>query len=371
MNEISKISVRQFTILVMFYTIGTTILVIPSTLAADAKQDAWIASIAGVGLGMLLVLLYNKIGMLFPDKTLVEYNEKLFGKWAGKIVSLPFVFFGFVGASTLLFYMGNFMVTQVMQETPIEFINILFASIVLLGLRLGLETMARSAEIFFPWFVALFSLLAAFVFPEIRMENMEPVLESGLKPIGEAAISVAGTASLPFIVLFMIFPSRVSNPDKARKAFLIATGIGGLFIVAITLLTILVLGTDLTERLVYPGYELARKINVGNFVERVESVMAGIWFMGIFYKTSFYLYACIAGLAQMIGIKDYRPLVWPFGMVWVVFSLVVYPDVVYMAEWDTNVFIPYAVFMGLLMPLFVWGVSLCKRKWSKKKSRMG
>ena len=45
-----KISVRQFAVLVMIFTIGTTILVIPSGLAADAKQDAWLAAMLGVGL---------------------------------------------------------------------------------------------------------------------------------------------------------------------------------------------------------------------------------------------------------------------------------------------------------------------------------
>ena len=67
-----KISVRQFAVLVIIYTIGTTILVIPSGLAADAKQDAWIAAIIGVGLNLLIVCLYNKVGDCFPDMTLIR-----------------------------------------------------------------------------------------------------------------------------------------------------------------------------------------------------------------------------------------------------------------------------------------------------------
>lgn len=48
-----KISVRQFAVLAIIYTIGTTILIIPSGLAADAKQDAWIAAILGVVINLL------------------------------------------------------------------------------------------------------------------------------------------------------------------------------------------------------------------------------------------------------------------------------------------------------------------------------
>ena len=38
------------------------------------------------------------------------------------------------------------MTTQVMPETPIESFLILFAGILVMGLRLGLEVIARTAE---------------------------------------------------------------------------------------------------------------------------------------------------------------------------------------------------------------------------------
>jgi spore germination protein KB len=357
-----KISVRQFSILVIFFTIGTTILIIPSGLAADAKQDAWIASIVGVGLGLLLVLLYNKVGKLFPDMSLVQFNEKLLGKWVGKSISLLFIFFSFVGAATLLFYVGNFISTQVMPETPIQFINMLFISIVIMGLRLGLETLARAAEILFPWFMMLFIALAVFISPQIEIQNLEPVLETGIKPIFKAALSLVGTASLTLIVFFMIFPVHVNSPKEARKAFLIATLLGGIIIILITFLTITVLGTDTTARNLYPTYALAKKVNVGNFVERIESFVAGMWFMSIYFKMTIYCYACVIGLAQILKLKDYRPLCFPLGMILVVYSLVVYPNVSYMAKWDSTVYIPYVVSFGLLLPLLLLGVSAVKGK---------
>lgn len=43
MLEKGKISVNQFTTFVITFTIGSSILVAPSGLAHDAKQDGWIA----------------------------------------------------------------------------------------------------------------------------------------------------------------------------------------------------------------------------------------------------------------------------------------------------------------------------------------
>lgn len=357
-----KLSVRQFSLLVMFFTIGTTILIIPGGLALVAKQDAWIAAVVGVMLGVLPVLLYNSIGKLLPDLTLIECNEKLFGKWIGTLFSILFIFFAFIGSATLLFYVGNFMTTQVMPRTPIQYINILFISIVVMGVRLGLETIARAAEVFFPWFLVLFLVLVIFLVPEIEIKNIQPVFDTGVKPIMQAALSLVGTASLTLIVFLMIVPACVNNPNEARKDFIAAVLLGGLFIIIITLLSILILGSDTTARQLYPSYVLAKKINVGNFVERIESIMAGLWFFTIYFKMTLYFYAAVVGLAQVLKLRDYRPLCFPMGMLVAVYSLVVYPNVVYMMEWDSTVFIPYVISIGFIFPLIILVTAWVRKK---------
>ncbi|MDD9267423.1 endospore germination permease [Paenibacillus sp. GCM10023248] len=363
-----KISVNQFAVIVMIFTIGTTILVIPSGLAADAKQDAWLGALLGVCMNVGVVALYTKVGSCFPNMTLTAYNEHLFGKWLGKLFSLGFIFFAFVGATTVLFYMGNFVTTQVMPDTPIQAINLLFALVVVMGVRLGLETIVRAAEIFFPWIIILFTVLVACLLPEIQAEKLQPVFSSGGSSLIKAALEVAGTSSLPFIVLFMIFPAHVNQDGKIKKAYLLATVFGGLCFVAITFLCIAVLGTKLTERLMYPSYVLAKEINIGNFFERVEILIAGIWFLTVYFKTTFYFYAFVMGLAQILNIEDYRPLTMPLGMILVVYSLVVYPNVAYMSKFDTQSFIPYVLTAGGLYPLLILITAGIRKKTGRAKA---
>lgn len=83
-----KISARQFAILVILFSVGTTILVIPGSLANMVKQDAWITAIIGTVVSFLIVALYVMIGRMFPAMTLAEIMETLLGIWAGKIISL-------------------------------------------------------------------------------------------------------------------------------------------------------------------------------------------------------------------------------------------------------------------------------------------
>ncbi|MEC0276128.1 GerAB/ArcD/ProY family transporter [Peribacillus frigoritolerans] len=362
-----KISARQFEILVILFSIGTTILVIPGSLAQVVKQDAWIAAVFGTGIGLLLVALYIAISRMFPTKTLVEINEILLGKWIGKAVSLTFVFFSLYSAASLLFYVGNFLTTLIIPDTPIEAVNIIFACILIMGIRLGLETVARSAEIFFAFFIILFIILVIFVIPQIEFQHIQPVFETGIKPMIYTVFLFTSIFSLPLIVLLMIFPVSVNQPKKAEKSFFIGILIGGSCLIIIIALAILVLGADDSARQMYPSYALARKINVGNFIQRIEVIMAIMWFITIYFKMVIYFYASVIGLAQTLNLKDYKPLTLPLGVISVSLSLIIHPNVAQSATFDKEVWPLYVSVYGLVLPLLLLAVNGFRKKIHKNK----
>lgn len=351
--EKGKISVQQFFLLATFFIIGTTILVVPTGLAADAKQDAGIAAVLGVFLTVLVLWLYTLVARKLGNYNIVEFNEKILGKWLGGFVSLSYIMFGLLAASILLFYVGNFMVTQIMTETPIQFINATFAVIIIMGIRLGLETMARAAEILFPWFVGMYLVITLSVVREVELNNFLPILEHGLLPIVKASLPFVAYSGFPVIALFMFYPLAVHDKRRASRALLHAAWVGGSFVVIITILTVLILGPDHTARQVYPTYALAKKIQVGDFLQRIEALVAAMWVLGIYMKATLYLYSSITGLAQMLKLHNYRTLTFPMGMIAIVLSLTIYPNTTYMNYWDTYVFVPYALTLGLGIPLLL------------------
>lgn len=357
-----KISERQLMVLVFLYTIGTTILVIPSGLAAAAKHDAWIGALAGVALGAVILWMYTALWRRFPNKTFVGICEAVLGKWVGTCAAAVFSFYSFIGAATVLFYVGNFFKTHFIPNTPLSAINAFFAIVVVMGVRLGLESVSRTAELMLPWFGILFVVLVFTLVPEIKVENVQPVFESGIKPVLLAGFSFAGTAYLPVIFMFAAFPD-VQNREKARRGLLLAAVLGGLCVVLVTLMCILILGAEITSRSMFPSYSLVKKINIGDFLQRIELIMAGLWFVTTYIKTTFYFYGWVTSFSELFKLKEYRSVTLPFGMILVIFSLVVYPDVVYMQKWDSTIFLPYIFTMGLFVPLILLGVaSLKKRK---------
>lgn len=85
-----KISSHQLMILILLYSVGKVILHTPSPLAGFAKQDAWLAALLGTGIALIFVWFYIRVGNLYPDLTLDQINEKVFGKLVGKMINLTF-----------------------------------------------------------------------------------------------------------------------------------------------------------------------------------------------------------------------------------------------------------------------------------------
>ncbi|GAB7388182.1 endospore germination permease [Bacillaceae bacterium] len=358
--EKMRVSERQLGIFVFMYVLGSSILVAPVSAAAGAKQDAWISILLGTACGALLILLYNGINKRFPDSTLMEINEKLLGKWLGKTVSLFFFFYFFLICSGLLREIGDFMTTQILPETPVQTVYLLFLSVVLLGARLGIEPLARTAEILLPWVIGMLLLLILFLIPEMRIENLQPVFTDGLKPVIRGMLPYLGTSYLELVVFLMVLP-YVRRKEKGRKAFLIGSFLGSLILFLVTLTALLVLGAELTARQVYPSYILARKVSIGGFVERIEALMAGIWIITIFIKLTLSFYASAIGLAQTFRLKEYKPLLLPLGMILTVLSLVVSPNIVYTQTVIRQIWPPYSLTFGFVLPLLLLTIGIRKK----------
>lgn len=348
-----KINPYQFLVLVTLFSLGTSILIIPSVLAEGAKQDAWIAAIFGILIGIFVIWLYCLIAQWFPNLSFVQISEKILGKWIGKAISLLFVGMAFIYAAGLLYYSGTFLNLNLMPNTPMIALNLLLGGAIIIGVRLGIETIARSAEIFIFFFFALLILLVLFILPQIKVENLQPVFEAGPLQIVESSIALIEVTSVNAIVLLMIFPACINNLKQAKKSFYIGYLIGGLVIIILTFLSIAVLGPYSTAAEFHPSYELAKRINVGNFIQRIEALMAGLWIIALYIKATLYFYASVLGLAQIFNMKDYMPLTIPFGIAIVALSLVMFPSVVYQQQWNATIAIYYSYSIGILLPLLL------------------
>lgn len=361
MLDDGKISSRQFMLLVIFFTIGNSTLFIPTILATLTKQDAWITSILGLGVGALLVLLYNKTGKYFPNMTVVQYSEQILGKWFGKIVSFLFCSFTFMLSGLVIRNIADFVSTFLITNTPIELIQIIFLSIVIMGARLGIETVARTAEILFVFLIVLYLVAILGLLPKGDLTKLQPVFEGGVKPIIRGLITYSGSPFFELVVFLMIFPS-IDKLNKVKKTFLIGTLVGGISLTISLFYCLIVFGPNVTAENIFVSFTLIRDINIAGVLQRIEAIIAVVGLITAFFKATICFYASALSFAQMLNTKDFRFLTFPMGVILIVFSTVAFPNESYATIFITKIWATYAGTIGLLLPLLLLGVAVIRKK---------
>ncbi|WP_227551747.1 GerAB/ArcD/ProY family transporter [Metabacillus sediminilitoris] len=367
MLEKGKINATEFQLLVIVFTIGSSVLTSPSQVTKIVKQDAWITSALTVLISLFFIYLYNKIADLYPSMTFIECLEKVFGKWLGKIAALIFLFYLYYLTAGVLREIGNFFTTQILVETPIEIIMILFLLTVLYGVRLGLEVIVRTALIFYPWIIFLLLMLFLFLIPEIKLENVQPILEAGLKPFMKATYNNLSIPYNQLIILLMVAP-YVNEKKQMKRAFYKGTLFGGLVITLIILFSILVLGAENSARQSYPSFILGKKINIGGFLERIEAIVAIIWILTVYFKISICYYSLSNGLANVLGLKSHQILMFPLFLLIISFSIIAHPDMVHFQHFLAKTWPHYSFTICLFLPLLVVIIGKLSKKISAAKS---
>ncbi|GLC89034.1 GerAB/ArcD/ProY family transporter [Lysinibacillus piscis] len=359
MNK-EMISSRQFTIITLLCSIGTAILIIPASITNDVQQDAWIVASIGVIFSLLIIKLFITLGKRTPSFTFPQAIEKIVGKFFGKAINLCFTMLMLLSAGELLYFIGIFMKTEIMPETPSMSFVLLFGIIVMYAAYLGIEVFARSAEILFPVFAFIFIVFVLCISPQIDIGNVQPILEASPSSMVFSTIRFMSLFSFPLVILLIVFPSNVDVQESATKGFYIGAMIGGVVLVTVILLSILVLGPTLTSSRTFPSYALAQRISIGDFLQRIEVIMAAMWITTIYIRMFMYFYASVISMAQVFNIANHRPLIIPLGMISMGLSQVIHPTIIESNLYNQEYWPILATIFMVLLPLMLLIIAMLR-----------
>lgn len=355
----SSITTGQFFILTFGLTLGTSILVTPSGLVGVAREDAWMAALLSMSINLLMVGIYLALARLYPDRGLFDLFEDILGKWCGKLLSLLYLFYMLILTGTLLGNLGFFLTSEMMPETPIEATQILFLITAVVCARLGIVVLARVGELMFPFILLLFLVLTLTLVPQIHWDFMRPFFDDGLAPIIKAGSHASVFQEL---LIMMVFIPLVQEKKKRGWAFLGGTLAGGIVLTAIVLLSELVLGIEQTENSSFPAYALAKTINVGNFLQRVEGILVMIWIMTFFIKISLLFFSMLKGMKTVFGLKEEGVLISTFSVLIILVAWETYVNVVYVGEIIQKVWFSYAFMHLIFVPAVLCMIGYIKKR---------
>ncbi|KKM10281.1 hypothetical protein SY88_14580 [Clostridiales bacterium PH28_bin88] len=361
MLERGKVTNRQAAFLLMFTTvIATAVLFVPAITAAAAKQDGWLSLlVVATTYGLVVALVIVKLGLRFPDKTLVEYAPLVLGPFLGKLVGAGYIFW-FVHVNAIIVReFGDFLLSAFLPETPLMAFNIILLLLAALAVKSGLEVICRANEFIIPLFFLSLAAIVALVAHNADFSNLLPLLEKGFKPVLRGGLAPSGWRG-EIVVMMMILP-YINYPDKTGRYLAASVVLIGVVLSLATVMTTAVMG-GLTEHLTFPFFSLARYIAVARFLERMEVLILVMWVAGVTIKVAVFYYAAALGAGQLLGLRDYRPVVLPIGVILAAWSHGLYEDARELVVWLATIWPPYAYTFELIIPSLLLLVAVLRKK---------
>lgn len=267
-QEKEVISTGQFIWILIAIIAAPTSLSIPGDIILQTQQDSWLSVIGAWFLDVLLALVYAYMGLRFPGKNFVQYSSTILGKYIGKIVGGMFpLFFLFVSVG-VMWDLSRLITLVFLPQTPIEVILICGYIVVGYGAHKGIEVVVRNAEFMAPMFVFSIVSLGLLLIPSIKIEQLKPQLIHGIYPIISGSFYIVTFYGI--CIMMGMFIPICNRPENGFLAKFTAVSIGSFVVGIIIVVSIAVFGVEQSKVLIYPGLELSKIINIGDFSDIVS-----------------------------------------------------------------------------------------------------
>lgn len=345
----ARLSQWQVTAYIVSLILPTAILFVPAFTARSAGPDAWLSLLLALSFGLLVACAASGLATRYPEETVIEYAPKLMGKILGKTVGFIYAFYFYYVAYFVQRQFGDLMTSVYMIDTPMQLQIFILTLVACYALYLGIEPLCRTNSIIV--FLLLGSIVFMFIviLKNIHYENFVPMLATPWKRIAYGALSPASWFGECAVIL-MLAPF-LAERSKTATATLYSVLIVFISMLIVTAGAIGVFGPDVTARMVFPTFSLAREtqLEAAVVLERIDVLFMAVWVAGMAFKLITFFYAGTLAFAQLFGIPSYRVLIIPGGILLMVLSLNSWDNIAGLLEFSALVFPTSISFVNFLL----------------------
>lgn len=354
-----RLSEWQVAVAFAAFLIGNSALYLPM---GPAGRDAWISGALAAALGVGETFLLIRLANLFPGKLPAEYFREAAGRYAGPALAAAYIWFSFHIGTLLVAQVTEIHLATVFVETPPSVLTGSMVLLVGIAIYLGIEVTARATEVILPGVVlslASIGLAALATRGLIRIENFLPILERGIVPVLKGAWMSFVFPWGEAVVLLSVMPYAHDGAKLGRWA-IGATVFAGMVLILVQLRNIAVLG-ERASKMLFPSLVVVQMINVGELLQRLDSLALFSWTFSAFTRLCFALFAAAVNLRVILGVRETRTLVFPLAGLMAGVS-----STLFRSSADLADFVPayavYALPFEVLIPVIVLVLGLLRRR---------
>jgi spore germination protein KB len=168
------------------------------------------------------------------------------------------------------------------------------------------------------------------------------------------------------LVFTMLLP-YLNRPKLVKKVWLSSVILSGLTLSYTISLDIAVLGVEIAERSTFPLLETIGKVNLMEFIQRMDAIVVFTFLITMFFKTSIYLYSAVIGIVDLFKLKNHQQIVLPMGVILLFSSMTIASDFAeHIEEGLVTMQYPIQLPFLIIIPLLMLIVTLIRNRFKKK-----
>lgn len=338
--------------------VGIGLLFVSRTAVAYVGRGAWLAVLLA---GLVVICngwIMIKLSERFPDQTLVQYVQLLFGKWLGFCIGIFLIGLSLVMTGFTLYFTGQIITTFILFATPSYVIMLALMALTVYSAYAGMSAIGRVNEIIF-----IISLGFAIFF-------IPPVIQYGhfslVRPIFQPP-SLHFLSGIPFIFycytgyeLILSFYPFVKQTERPKmKKHMIGNMIYVWIIATVAVITQqIVFPMNYLERIWLPSIQYVSLVSLP-ILERTDLVFILFWFF-VFYKAhTVYFYRTLVETQYLFKLRTDKWLILIFAVL-IFGSSFIHLELHRMEKWMV-IFMQLTAFTYLLLPF----TAILLSKWRK------
>ena len=297
-------------------------------------------------LGLLFVFILNNLFKNFPNSDILDISEFLGGKTLKTIICAILICSFFLVSYITLADFANMIKIVYFQDSPLIFILLFFMIGILIANLVGFKSIVRTISLVVP-FTILSILIALFgVYDEFSFDKFTPIL--GYNYRTTFINGLLNIFSLYVIQYYYLLMPLLKENSDFKKISIISYIISWtlLFLTTVSILTLFPITND-TEAL-NSIYLLARKIQLGDFLQRLDALFILLWLISIFCYLSFSVFMINRIIGKLTNITNHKMLT--FSTVSILFGLCLIPYNIAVSRFIENTIYRYLI-IGLIFIL--------------------
>jgi len=296
---------RQIAFVVYCTIVGFGIIGIPRDMAEAGGTGGWIPVAILTVIFMLNVYIISYLGYINHDKTLLEYSERLVGKFFTRIIAVIYSIYFFMYFTFITRIYAETVRITMLPRTPSWVITFVFFLLLYYSISKGLNVIVRVCEMY--GFINIVGniFMSIIIFTQGEIINIRPLFVEE-----DLTMYLSGTSKLIFAflggeMLFMIPFSKEKNSKVFKYAPAIVGIIGAMYIL-IGESAISIGGIELVKLYKASVFNVVRGLDVPylEILRRLDGIYIIVWSLNIICSLSLWGYGVQQCINKGMKIKE-------------------------------------------------------------------